>query len=319
MPLSLVIEAWITPLSAITPSLVLHNLELAGIQLPHSLTVTIDRGHYDCMDTNYAVIVVDTTSPVRLPLLPSQSVCCSFFSHSVTRDTDPGALHSHWIGNCYMHIGYNREAMCSYRHEPGRAKTWKRVDTHDDAHDDAHDAVSVEPEPVSVENTNTKTKTKTKLKIIQLQKKVLLLRTELDVWKAEVRDLKAELMVLKADQVGLAQRHKEQEAWVKRANQCMQDWTHQQVIERLRILENAAAAAAAAAVPASVPASVPVPVPVPASVPANPFDFKQICDLPALDLIANHYQCASNNNNNNNNNSDGSDDDDCFIQVVVEK
>ena len=32
----LVIEAWITPLSAITPSLILHNLELAGIQLPHS-------------------------------------------------------------------------------------------------------------------------------------------------------------------------------------------------------------------------------------------------------------------------------------------
>ena len=295
MPLSLVIEAWITPLSAITPSLVLHNLELAGIQLPHSLTVTIDRGHYDCMDTNYAVIVVDTTSPIRLPLLPSQSVCCSFFSHSVTRDTDPGALHSHWIGNCYMHIGYNREAMCSYRHEPGRAKTWKRVDTHDET----SDAGSVEPEPVSVENTKTKTKTKTKLKIIQLQKKVLLLRTELDVWKAEVRDLKAELSTVKADQDGLAQRHKEQEAWVKRANHCMQDWTHQQVIERLRILENA--------VPASVPAA------------ANPFDFKQICDyadMPALDLIATHYQCASNNNTHN---SDGSDDDDCFIQVVVEK
>jgi hypothetical protein len=292
----LVIEAWISPLSAITPSLILHNLELAGIQLPHSLTVTIDRGHYDCMDTNYAVIVVDGCLP---GCLPSRSVCCSFFSHSVTRDTDPGALHSHWIGNCYMHVGYNREAMCSYRHEAGRVKTWKRVDTHDDAHDDAHDAVSVEPGPV----ISTK-KTKTKLKIIQLQKKVLLLRTELDVWKAEVRDLKAELAaqlsVVKADQVGLAQRHKEQEAWVKRANQCMQDWTHQQVIERLRILENAAAA----------------PVPA-ASVPANPFDFKEICDqMPALDLIANHYQCAASNNGNN---GDSSDDDDCFIQVVVEK
>lgn len=304
----LVIEAWIKPLSAITPSLILHNLELAGIQLPHSLTVTIDRGHYDCMDTNYAVIVVDGCLPGSLP---SQSVCCSFFSHSVTRDTDPGALHSHWIGNCYMHVGYNREAMCSYRHEPGRVKTWKRVD---DAHDDAHDAVSVEP-VLSTSTKKTKTKTKTKLKIIQLQKKVLLLRTELDVWKAEVRDLKAELSaeldVVKADQVGLAQRHKEQEAWVKRANQCMQDWTHQQVIERLRILENRATAAAAAAAAAPAPA------------PANPFDFKQICDqMPALDLIANHYQCAASNNlnnRNNRNNGDSSDDDDCFIQVVVEK
>ena len=163
----------------------------------------------------------------------------------------------------------------------------------------------MEPGPVLL---STK-KTKTKLKIIQLQKKVLLLRTELDVWKAEVRDLKAqlaaelaaELAAVKADQVGLAQRHKEQEAWVKRANQCMQDWTHQQVIERLRILENAAAA----------------PVPA-ASVPANPFDFKEICgdQMPALDLIANHYQCAASNNGNN---GDSSDDDDCFIQVVVEK
>ena len=69
---SLVIEAWINPLSAITPSLILHNLELAGIQLPHSLTVTIDRGHYDCMDTNYTVIAVETPTPIQVS--PS-SVC----------------------------------------------------------------------------------------------------------------------------------------------------------------------------------------------------------------------------------------------------
>ena len=135
--------------------------------------------------------------------------------------------------------------MCSCRHEAGRAKTWNLA------------------ESVPYDKN-----------IVQLQKKALLLRTELDAWKVEVRDLKTELMALKAelgtvkaDQVGLAQRRKEQEAW------------------------------------------------------ANPFDFKEICDyadMPALDLIATHYQCASNNANANDS-SDSDSDDDCFIQVVVEK
>ena len=320
MPLSLVIEAWINPLSALTPSLILHNLELIGIEAPQSLTVTIDRGHYDCMDTNYAVIVVEATSPVRLPTPVQSSVCCSFFSHSVTRGMDPGALYPHWLGNCYVHFGHNREALCSYRHEAGRTKTWNL------------ESGSVDP----VSNT----KKTTKIQIVQLQKKALLLRTELDVWKAEVRDLKTELMALKAelgtvkaDQVGLAQRHKEPEAWANRANKCMQDWTNQQIIERVRILEE----------------TQPQPQPQPKKCKCkahtkeikqlserlvllenanaltqacNPFDFKQICDyadMPALDLIANHYQCAASNNGNNGNNGDSSDDDDCFIQVVVEK
>jgi hypothetical protein len=265
MPSSLVIEAWVNPLSALTPSLVVHNLELQGIQLPQQpFTVTIDRGHYDCSGTNYAVIVVSASSAAT-NAIPS-SVYCSFFSHSVTRDTDPGALYPHWLGNCYVHFGHNREALCSYRHEAGRTKTWNLAESG-----------SVDP----VSNT----KKKTRIQIVQLQKKALLLRTELDAWKAEVRDLKTELMALKAelgtvkaelgtvkaDQVGLAQRRKEQEAW------------------------------------------------------ANPFDFKEICDyadMPALDLIATHYQCASNNANANANANDSSDsdsDDDCFIQVVVEK
>jgi len=123
---------------------------------------------------------------------------------------------------------------------------------------------------------------------------------------------------VKDDQVALAQRHKEQEAGTRRANQCMQDWTNQQVIERVRILEvqqqsqqsqqsqqqqpnrckckarkkeikrlaervvlleNANANANANAI---IQAS-------------NPFDFNTIYDpweredMPALDLIANHY------------------------------
>jgi hypothetical protein len=185
-------------------------------------------------------------------------------------------------------------------------------------------SVSVEPEPVSVENTKTKTKTKTTTttttktkKIIQLQKKAFLLRTELDVWKAEVRDLKAELSTVKAEQVGLAQRHKEQDAWVKRANQCMQDWTHQQVVERIRILENTA-------LKQSKPYES-----------VSPFDFKEIwdnyADMPALDLIANHYAIPDTVPVQRQVpdtvpvqrqvpvDSSDDDDDDCFIQVVVEK
>lgn len=261
MPSSLVIEAWVNPLSALTPSLVVHNLELQGIQLPQQpFTVTIDRGHYDCSGTNYAVIVVSASSAAT-NAIPS-SVYCSFFSHSVTRDTDPGALYPHWLGNCYVHFGHNREALCSYRHEAGRTKTWNLAESG-----------SVDP----VSNT----KKKTRIQIVQLQKKALLLRTELDAWKAEVRDLKTELMALKAelgtvkaelgtvkaDQVGLAQRRKEQEAW------------------------------------------------------ANPFDFKEIwdnyADMPALDLIANHYAIAVPDEIAVPDSSDS--DDDCFIQVVVEK
>jgi hypothetical protein len=354
---SLVIEAWITPLSAITPSLILHNLELIGIQFPQALTVTIDRGHYDCTDTNYAVIMVNATSPIRLPPYAPHSFCCSFFSHSVTRDMHPSSMYPHWLGNCYMHLGYTCGAdLCSYRHEAGRAKTWNltnmmvepgggdKLPPHPPRKEGGGDkpepepepepepvsmepvSVSVEPEPVS-ENTNTKTKTKTKtkLKIVQLQKKAFLLRTELDVWKAEVKDLKSELMVLKAElcaelgavkaeQVGLAQRYKEQEAWVKRANQCMQDWTHQQVVERIRILENTA-----------LKQSKPKPYES-----VSPFDFKEIwdnyADMPALDLIANHYAIPDTvpaqvpvQAQVPDNSDDDDDDDDCFIQVVVEK
>ena len=294
MTTSLVIEAWII---TITPSLVVHNLELQGIQLPQPFTVTVDRGHYDCAGTNYAVIAVETPTPIQVS--PSLFYC-SFFSHSVTRDTDPGALYPHWLGNCYVHVGATgSNAMCSCRHEAGRAKTWNLA------------------ESVPYDKN-----------IVQLQKKALLLRTELDAWKAEVRALKAELSTVKAElstvkaelstvKAEQAQRHKEQDAGVKRANQCMRDWTNQQIMERLviletqqqqqqqqqHLLENANASTQA----------------------CNPFDFKEIwdnyADMPALDLIANHYAVpdkvpvpdaiAI---------PDSSDsDDDCFIQVVVEK
>ena len=39
---TVVIEAWLSALTP-TPSLIAHNLELQGIQLPHSVTITIDR------------------------------------------------------------------------------------------------------------------------------------------------------------------------------------------------------------------------------------------------------------------------------------
>ena len=317
MPSSLVIEAWVNPLSALTPSLVVHNLELQGIQLPQPFTMTVDRGHYDCAGTNYAVIVVSASSAAT-NAIPS-SVYCSFFSHSVTRDTDPGALYPHWLGNCYVHFGHNREALCSYRYEAGRTKTWNLAESG-----------TVDP----VSNT-------TRIQIVQLQKKALLLRTELDAWKAEVRDLKAELSTVKAEQVGLAQRHREQDAGTKRANHCMQDWTNQQVIERIRILEqtqqtqqtqqpkkckkckcnaqkkeikqlwerlvlleNVNCHATATQTHA-----------------CNPFDFKEIwdnyADMPALDLIANHYAIAVPDAIAMPDSSDS--DDDCFIQVVVEK
>ena len=199
--------------------------------------------------------------------------------------------------------------MCSYRHEAGRAKTWNLA-----------------------ESVPYDKNTKDHDRIVQLQKKALLLRTELDVWKAEVRVVKAELSTVKAEQ---AQRHKEQDAGVKRANQCMRDWTNQQIMERLVILEtqqqqqqqppkkckkckckaqkkeikqlterlvlleNANANVSTQA--------------------CNPFDFKDIwdnyADMPALDLIANHYAVPDAIAVPDSSDSD----DDCFIQVVVEK
>jgi predicted RNase H-like nuclease (RuvC/YqgF family) len=170
---------------------------------------------------------------------------------------DPVALHSHWLGNCYVHVGAT-DAVCSYRHEPGRAKTWRKSRDQGQQQgqpQDQEDAVSVDPVcPSPKKNTNTKDH----VRIIQLQKKNLVLRTDLDALKSEFKDLKAELSTVKAElstvkaelstvkaelstvkaeHVALAQRHKEQEAGTKRANQCMQDWTNQQVIERIRILE----------------------------------------------------------------------------------
>lgn len=267
---SLVIEAWVPVL---TPSLILHNLELHGIQPINGtgMTVTIDRGHYDCTGTNYSVIVV---SAVRVPPRTHRSFCCSFFSRSATRGMDSAAAHSQWLGNCYVHLGH-AVPPCSCRHESGRAKTWRRIDEiqsqSQSPSPSQSGAVSVEPVPVrqspspspslSLSPTPTPTPTpspspspsptptptptrKNHLRIIQLQKKNLMLRTELDVLKSEFRDLKAGLVAMKEalgtvkeDQVGLAQRHKEQEATTKRANQCMQDWGNQQVIERLLILE----------------------------------------------------------------------------------
>jgi hypothetical protein len=320
MPSSLLIEAWINPLLTITPSLVVHNLELIGIQLLQPFTVTVDRGHYDCAGTNYAVIAVETPTPIQVS--PS-SVCCSFFSHSVTRDTDPGALYPHWLGNCYVHVGATA-AMCSYRHEAGRAKTWNLAES-----------VSYK------KNTNDP---KDHVRIVQLQKKALLLRTELDVWKAEVRDLKAELSTVKAElstvkaeQVGLAQRHREQDAWVKRANHCMQDWTNQQVIERIQILEQTqqtqppkkckkckckAQKKEIKQLTERLVLLENVNCDATASTQAcNPFDFKEIwdnyADMPALDLIANHYTVPDAIAIAIPDSSDS--DDDCFIQVVVEK
>ena len=231
---SLVIEAWVPGHCVLTPSLILHNLELHGIQPINGtgMTVTIDRGHYDCTDSNYSVIVV---SAVRVPPRTHRSFCCSFFSRSATRGMDSAAVHSQWLGNCYVHLGHALPP-CSCRHESGHAKTWRRIDQ------SQRDAVSVEPVPVQ-KNPNPNPNPNPN-RIIQLQKKNLMLRTELDVLKTEFRDLKAGLVAMKEalgtvkeDQVGLAQRHKEQEATTKRANQCMQDWSNQQVMERLLILE----------------------------------------------------------------------------------
>ena len=262
---TIVIENWVSPLSALTPSLIVHNLELQGIQLPQRLTIEIDRGHYDCTDTNYAVITVQTDGPIlfmNCTVLP-QSFYCSFFSQKAVQGMDLVILQQHWLGNCFLHMGETAAPVCSFRHESGYAKTWKKVvppkapikayhlrspapspplcRSRQDEDDDAMSAVSIDPAP---KNKPNKSKSKDNIRIIQLQKKNLLLRTELDMLKSEFMDLKAEVVamkealgIVKEDQVGLAQRHKEQEAATKRANQCMQDWTNKQVIERVWILE----------------------------------------------------------------------------------
>ena len=224
------------------------------------MTITIDRGHYDCAGTNYAVIGVRTTSPIHYNP-QSQSFYCSFFSHKATRDMGTNALHPHWLGNCSVFLGADFEThvlQCSYRHESGHVKTWRKAnqdelsededeDEDKDEAQDQEDAVSVDPFPPA--NTNPSPKRKPKFtkslnpkdnqRIIQLQKKNLLLRTELDALKANLEAMKADICTIKA-QLGatnLTQRLNEQEVWIKRANQCMQDWTNKGVIDRVWILE----------------------------------------------------------------------------------
>lgn len=277
MQSTIVIENWVSPLSALTPSLIVHNLELQGIQLPQTLTIEIDRGHYDCTNTNYAVITLHTDGPILFMncSVQPQSFYCSFFSQKAAQGMDAAILQQHWLGNCYLHMGETAAPVCSFRHESGCAKTWKKMaplpspkvsnatvkayhlrvpppPPYSPEEDD--DAMSIDPVPVcpspqrcnnTNNNTNTsKTKSKDNIRIIQLQKKNLLLRTELDMLKSEFRDLKAEVVAMKEalrtvreDQVGLAQRNKDQEAATRRANQCMQDWANKQIVERVWILE----------------------------------------------------------------------------------
>jgi len=276
------------------------------------MTITIDRGHYDCAGTNYAVIVVKTETPIafinanpqpqpqpqfvigafsanamepkefdslqsvalkrrakevlsernalsarveelqeQLAQPQSQPFYCSFFSQKVTRDMDTNALHPHWLGNCCVYLGADFETHpCSYRHESGHAKTWRKAnkdEVSEGEFSDDGDAVSVDPFPPTNDNKcnankNIKSKslnTKDNLRIIQLQKKNLGLRTELDALKANLEAMKADICTIKA-QLGatnLTQRLNEQEVWIKRANQCMQDWTNKGVIDRVWILE----------------------------------------------------------------------------------
>ena len=276
---TVVIEAWLHPLSALTPSLIAHNLELQGIQLPHSVTITIDRGHYDCTGSNYALIGVRAKSPIAFnlhhnPTTQKNSFYCSFFSQKVTPGTtDPAALNPHWLGNCCVFLGADFEThvlqRSSYRHEPGHVRTWRKIDPEADKAeaepeaepepeaDLSEDAVSVGPTNPSPNranananaNANAKIKfnalnAKDNLRIIQLQKKNVALRTELGAMKSELDSLKAELGAVKADMctkfepsTNLVPRLNEQEVWIKRANQCMQDWTNRQVIERVWMLE----------------------------------------------------------------------------------
>ena len=226
---TIVIEAWIHPLSCLTPSLIMHNLELQGIRLPQALTIAIDRGHCDCTGTNYAVITVRTEQEQAQQAQQAQSFYCSFFSQKAARGMDPAALHQCWLGNCYLHV--DKGPVCSFRHESGHAKTWRKMAPiqcfQDQDHQDQEDAVSVDPIcPKSKDAKNIKSKdakSKDKLRIIQLQKKNLVLRTDLDALKSEFKAMKESLV--------------EQEAITKRANQCMQDWANKQLVERVWILE----------------------------------------------------------------------------------
>jgi hypothetical protein len=257
---TLVIEAWINP-HALTPSLIVHNLELQGIQLPHSVTVTIDRGHYDCMGVNYAVVGVRTVAISSTS--NSSPFYCSFFSQTATRDMDANELRSHWLGNCCIFIGADFEthvSSCSHRHEADHVKTWRKIEAEAEAEAEASNAVSVSPTPNKAKGTNAKDN----LRIIQLQKKNLALSTELGAVKAELGLVKAELGLVKAElglvkeelglvkeelgaelsavkamlgTTNLAQRLNEHEVWIKRANQCMQDWTNKGIIDRVWILE----------------------------------------------------------------------------------
>ena len=247
---TLVIEAWINP-HALTPSLIVHNLEMQGIQLPNSVTVTIDRGHYDCAGANYAVVGVKT---VAFHHNQVQSFYCSFFSQTATRDMDANELRSHWLGNCCIFMGADFEthvSSCSQRHEADRVKTWRKIEAEasNAVSDAVSDAVSVSPSIKAKPKANA-LNAKDNLRIIQLQKKNSALSTELGAVKAMLGAVKAELGLVKAElgaelsavkamlgTTNLAQRLNEHEVWIKRANQCMQDWTNKGIIDRVWILE----------------------------------------------------------------------------------
>ena len=233
---SMIIEAWVPANCVLTPSLILHNLALQGIHpISEGMTITIDRGHYDCMGTRYTVIVVQTRAPLGTTH-PDKWWQCSLFSRKAEPGMDATASYPHWLGNGYMRFG-DTAPMCSYRYEAGHAKTWRRTEQPEQPEQpepeqpeqpepEQSDSVSVDPVPIPQISKNKNNNTR----IIQLQKKNFMLRTELDALKAEFKDVKADL-------VGLAQRHKEQEAATRRANQCMQDWMNKQLLERVCILE----------------------------------------------------------------------------------
>jgi len=219
-PCSLIIEAWVPSECFITPSLVLHNLTQQGIDVRKGATISIDRGHYDCSNTNYAVIVVETQTPVVLQHA-HYFFCCCFTSCT-------GA----YLGQCYITLG-STAPLCSFRHEAGQAKTWRQTDVFANQSQDQD-----QDQPIPTK------KKKNKLRIIQLQKKNFMLRTELDVLKhqndalkTEVGDVKAELMAVNESLQEIVKWQTEQAAATHRANQCMRDWTNKQVIERVCILE----------------------------------------------------------------------------------
>ena len=126
------------------------------------MTITVDRGHYDCAGTNYAVISVRTTSPIHYNPRPQsqpnpQSFYCSFFSQKATRDMDTNTLHPHWLGNCSVYLGGDIETHASYRHESGHAKTWRKANKDEVSEGELSedsDAVSVDPFPPANTNPN---------------------------------------------------------------------------------------------------------------------------------------------------------------------